>query len=493
MKRNLFFIIVFSLCSMVCVAQRQVEGTIDKYIHWTFDGQTLTIYNDGEKVKLMKMPDYDNVSERTPWHKKKIAQNIARVVIGDGISHIGSCAFADCEKLSEVIFQAQKVESIGWGAFMNCKNLRTISFPTSLKDIETIAFANCSSLSIIRIPEQCRVGDQAFVSCDIKSLYISQTSIVGLYAFAKEEDRDGIIRHSLYNGEILGLPIGTNVKTCAEIGLAPEAVGQYLKHTVDTVDYDAITSEIDTDIPNATYMQNDVYALIIGNQNYRWNSPVKCAIHDAHIFKNYCEKALGIPAGNIKALDDATKMMINEEAFYWLENYVPNRTNKRLIVYYAGHGVPDHKNSNESYILPCDVRGSDPQFGIKLSDFYTRLGDLGFEQTSVFMDACFSGGFDENNRAIAGDAEDVKVQNSSVVVFSAAKGNEEAQQYAEQGHGLFTYYLLKELQNRNHNFGRISDNIHRNVQNAIDQSNNRLQQQTPNTQSGDVYWRNRNF
>ena len=98
-----------------------------------------------------------------PWIKEKL--NVRQLVIKPGVTSIGSCAFANCKTLQEVIFQGHDLETIGWGAFMNCENLRIISLPECLKNIETIAFANCKSFSSIEIPEQCRVGEQAFMSC----------------------------------------------------------------------------------------------------------------------------------------------------------------------------------------------------------------------------------------------------------------------------------------------------------------------------------------
>ena len=60
MKRSLFIFLVFSMCAMVAMAQKRIEGTIDKYIQWSFDGQTLTIYNTNQKTNSMKIPDYNN-------------------------------------------------------------------------------------------------------------------------------------------------------------------------------------------------------------------------------------------------------------------------------------------------------------------------------------------------------------------------------------------------------------------------------------------------
>ena len=48
-----------------------------------------------------------------------------------------------------------------------------------------------------------------------------------------------------------------------------------------------------------------------------------------------------------------------------------------------------------------------------------------------------------------------------MVVFSAAQGDETAYPYREKGHGLFTYYLLKKLQQSKGNvtYGELGDYI----------------------------------
>ena len=68
----------------------------------------------------------------------------------------------------------------------------------------------------------------------------------------------------------------------------------------------------------------------------------------------------------------------------------------------------------------------------------------------VFMDACFSGaqrgeGMLAAARGVAIEARPAEPQ-GNMVVFSAASGDQTAYPYQEQGHGLFTYFLLKKLQ-----------------------------------------------
>jgi hypothetical protein len=71
------------------------------------------------------------------------------------------------------------------------------------------------------------------------------------------------------------------------------------------------------------------------------------------------------------------------------------------------------------------------------------------KKVNVFLDACFSGG--GRNQGLV-SARGVKVRPSektvssgNMLVISGASGNQTALPYKEQGHGLFTYYLLKIL------------------------------------------------
>ena len=68
----------------------------------------------------------------------------------------------------------------------------------------------------------------------------------------------------------------------------------------------------------------------------------------------------------------------------------------------------------------------------------------------VFLDACFSGATRDGGMlaSVRGIAIDPKtgVAQGNMVVFSAATGNQTAQPWREKSHGLFTYFLLKKLQ-----------------------------------------------
>lgn len=484
---SLLMVILTMPCIIAQVNTYRAEGNCGTDCKWTFDGYTLRIYNANKKKAPVVIDQYNTGKNLAPWAKKKL--NVRKVDIGKNITRIGSCAFANLPNLQEVVFNGIDLASIGWGAFLNDRQLRTISLPVGLKEIETIAFANCDGLASVKIPDQCHVADQAYANChNIKSIELSPTAILGHYVFAGETEVDGTIRHTLYNGEVRRLPAYINKDNANEYGLAQSTIEKATEGRIMEIDYDYETSELDKEIPLGLYTRNQTYALIIGNQNYRFVSDVPYAIHDARVFAEYCKKTLGIPVENIHITEDATKQMILEEELdEWLANISEPET-KQLIVYYAGHGVPDIKNQNKAYLLPTDVRGTNPSRGIALDDFYSKLGDMDFNQTTVFLDACFSGinreneGVTEGLRGVEIDAEDANIGDGRLVVFSAAQGNETAQGFPEEGHGLFTYYLLQELRDSNGilRLGNLSDNVTSKVAQKAPQMKMR-KKQTPST------------
>ena len=72
------------------------------------------------------------------------------------------------------------------------------------------------------------------------------------------------------------------------------------------------------------------------------------------------------------------------------------------------------------------------------------------KSVTVFMDACFSGSKREDGMIASARGVALRVKSGvpqgNMVVFSAAQGDETAYPNREQQHGLFTYYLLKKLQ-----------------------------------------------
>ena len=210
----------------------------------------------------------------------------------------------------------------------------------------------------------------------------------------------------------------------------------------------SLISDVDENIPVTSVKNSNTFALIIANENYNSVGSVPYALNDGSIFKKYCEQTLGIESKKIHYLPNATGNQIKTE-INWLQNVLGVFENARAIIYYAGHGLPDESNRT-SYMMPVDASPRDLTTCYKLDDLYSLLGNMPASQVILFMDACFSGsnrgeGMIVSARGVALKAKAGQPQ-GNMLVFSAAQGNETAYPYAEQQHGLFTYFLLKKLQ-----------------------------------------------
>ncbi len=218
---------------------------------------------------------------------------------------------------------------------------------------------------------------------------------------------------------------------------------------------ETITSDVDVNIPSITKQHEYRYALIIGNEDYRSHQPdlssevnVKFARRDALVFKEYALKALGIPEQNILFELDADAVTMSR-AINKINLIIKNTGgNADVFFYYAGHGLPDER-TKEPYLIPVNVSGNDLEYAIKLSELYKKLNEHESKKITVFIDACFSGGAREQGLV---EARGVKIKPNetflagNIVSFSASSGTQSSLPYKEKGHGLFTYYLLKYLQ-----------------------------------------------
>ncbi len=115
---------------------------------------TLTVSGSGA------MPDHSSASEQ-PWNA--YGSKIRKVVIGNGVTSIGSCAFWGCGVLGAEIPSSVKV--IGNSAFKDT-GILSVKIPSSVKTIGDSAFENCQSLSSVTVPEGVEtIGQSAFHAC----------------------------------------------------------------------------------------------------------------------------------------------------------------------------------------------------------------------------------------------------------------------------------------------------------------------------------------
>lgn len=228
-----------------------------------------------------------------------------------------------------------------------------------------------------------------------------------------------------------------------------------------------ILSDVDQNIPEPKKSAENTYALIIANEDYQFVDPVNFASHDGEVFKEYCIKTLGIPEKQIRYCPNASYGILSG-GVDWLKYALDNFEDSKAIVYYCGHGIPDEK-TGDAYIIPVDGKGTNTATCYSLNQLYATLSSTKANRVTYFMDACFTGANKEGSMLVAarGVAREAKkeVLTGNTVVFSASSGDETAMTYAEKGHGLFTYFLLKKLQETEGNvsYQELADYINANV------------------------------
>lgn len=257
-------------------------------------------------------------------------------------------------------------------------------------------------------------------------------------------------------------------------------------------------SDVDLNIPKTGYVNENTFAVIIANEKYEEESQVEYALNDGEMFKTYCKDVLGLPETNIRFRANATLNNILAE-LDWMRQIASAYGNEAtFIFYYAGHGIPDEA-TGDAYLLPVDGRGSMLATGYSLTKLYEKLGNLSAKRVAVFMDACFSGA--KRNGQMLASARGVAIKakravpKGKVVVLSAAQGDETAYPYKEKRHGLFTYYLLKKLQESKGNIsmGELADYVIREVKKRSVVVNSKLQTPIITHSVGTEDWRNWSF
>ncbi len=189
------------------------SGDCGENVRWAFyaDG-TLRISGEGPMAdyQCYEIDDGGFYVENDAPYWNYLDASVLAVVVEDGVTHIGDCAFAAGDNLFEVSI-APSVRSIGRCAFYFCYQLRGVTIPaavesiglnafgecewlqravfekgSALKEVPYELFMGCTSLEDVGLPEGITaIGDNAFAACScIRSLLVPDGVVsIGVYAF----------------------------------------------------------------------------------------------------------------------------------------------------------------------------------------------------------------------------------------------------------------------------------------------------------------------
>jgi len=195
------------------------------------------------------------------------------------------------------------------------------------------------------------------------------------------------------------------------------------------------------------------YVLIIGIDNYKGIWPkLKNAVNDAQALEKVLKNKY--KSDYIKTLynEQATRVNIIKEMEWLVENVKPT---DNLLIFYSGHGEYNEA-LRKGYWVPVDAANKSTSSYISNSDIQTFLGGIKSKHTLLISDACFSGDifrgdtkttpFEESDKYYA------KVNNALSRKAITSGGIEPVLDGGQNGHSIFSYYLLKALENNNRKY-----------------------------------------
>ncbi len=407
MKKALTLLMGIALGSVASLAQNFI----------TISGNSFTVDLDNRNMTA-SIVDYDHQIDDAKFpikiHKRKFKY----------LS--GTNAVLEIPEVVKVQGREYRNTSIGRAAFADYTNFQYVQIPSSVISIGEYAFFRTNLIDVTIPGSVLTVGDRAFGQCKkLKRLNLPTTVTMGDRVYAES---DPTIRR--FDGSTQTLAEGS---------------GNTKKSSQGANQVDWVLSDVD-DVPNSSLVSENTFVVIIANEDYENDPAVQFAIQDGRSFRIYCEQVLGVPTANIRMKENASynnmRTLVN-----WVKEAAATKKNSQVLFYYSGHGS---QGANEvTSLLPVDGSFLDDESGYSLSSLYSTLGAIPARNVCVFLDACFSGKQRDDNLLVASKgARRVKMQapESNMVVFSAAQDKETAFAYPEKGHGLFTYFLLKKLQ-----------------------------------------------
>ncbi len=162
----------------------------------------------------------------------------------------------------------------------------------------------------------------------------------------------------------------------------------------------------------------------------------------------------GVPEDHIRLLlnENATARNIRSALLTFLRNSTDDDI---ILVYIAGHGMPDPQRLEDLYLLAFDTELADlAATGVPMNAVNEAINKAYAYNKVVITDACHSAGVGASgtravnvNQINAAFTDYINSSSGGFVTFTSSEGtqlSQEGEQYGG-GHGVFTYYLLEGL------------------------------------------------
>ena len=208
-----------------------------------------------------------------------------------------------------------------------------------------------------------------------------------------------------------------------------------------------------------TPSRRNVWAVVVGINDYPQLPKLKYAVNDAKAFQRLLVEKNLVPAENITVLlnEQATLRKLRSALGTGLKGAADS--DDMVIIFYAGHGATERDAMSmdgdglEKYILAYDSDPSDLfSTALPMRDLALIFNRIRSERLIFIADACYSGASGGRTVSVTGLRANIAdtfldriAAGRGKVIISASAANEVSVERDELQHGVFTYYLLEGL------------------------------------------------
>jgi len=230
---------------------------------------------------------------------------------------------------------------------------------------------------------------------------------------------------------------------------------------IRAVDSDGLWAEKTLTIQRSKIRRN-VWAVIIGINDYPNVRKLKFAVNDAKAFYDHLVSHNYIPAENVTLLLDWEATLTKLRSTLGTHLKRKARKDDMVIIYFAGHGSTEKDvmspdgDGLEKYLLPYDADPKDLYASAlpmrEISHIFNRVQS---ERLVFLADSCYSGASGGRTIGIAGTRSNISenfldrvASGKGRVIITASGSNEVSAENEDLQHGVFTYYLIEGLQGK---------------------------------------------
>ena len=233
------------------------------------------------------------------------------------------------------------------------------------------------------------------------------------------------------------------------------------KIKIKASDSDDLTSE---EVLTIHYVEKrrNIWAVIIGINNYPNIRQLKYAVNDAELFYDYLVKYTHIPKANVTLLSnrEATLTQIRSTLGTHLKSIAGK--DDMVIIFFAGHGATEKDvmspdgDGLEKYLLPYDANPKDLYAtALPMREIAHIFNRVQSQRLIFIADSCYSGASGGRTIDITGIRANISdafldriATGKGRVIMTASGANEVSVENDEFRHGVFTYYLVEGLKGK---------------------------------------------